>query len=78
MGKEHYIKSDNFYVTCDDYVITINISKNIDIVDWCHKKICQENSIVEKRGKNYYVTVDGCVITVNASSYTIITVKKIW
>ncbi len=48
-----------------------------DIVEYCVKKINQENAIIERKGKNYYVTVDGIVITVNASSYTIITAHKV-
>jgi len=50
---------------------------NIDVVEWCKLMILKENALIIRKGKNWYVTSGDCVITVNASSYTIITAKKI-
>lgn len=51
--------------------------ENIDVVDWCKKKMSQPDSAIVRRGKNWYIVVEGCEITVNAYSYTIITAHKI-
>ena len=48
-----------------------------DVVHWCKQKIKNPKSSVRRKGKNFYITVDQCEITVNASSYTIITAKKV-
>ena len=48
----------------------------IDVVEWCKKKILDANALIERQGKNWYIRIDGSVITVNASSYTIITGHK--
>ena len=56
------------------------ICRNLEIdeepVNYCIKKLKQDNSIVTKEGKNYYVEVDDCIITINSSSFTIITAHK--
>jgi len=53
----------------------LNLSNDIDVVNWCKERI-KSSTNIEKRGKNWYVQVDGIIITVNASSYTIITAHK--
>lgn len=55
----------------------LGLNDETDAVVWCRKKILDENSSVERRGKNYYVGFPGGIITVNAGSMTIITAKKI-
>jgi len=50
--------------------------ENIDVVEWCKLRILKENALIIRKGKNWYVTSGNCVITVNASSYTIITAKR--
>ena len=57
------------------------IKRNLNIcgyvVDYCKNKILSKNSKIYKKGKNWYCEIDSIIITVNASSYTIITAKKI-
>ena len=49
---------------------------NIDVVEWCKKKILDDRARIVRQGKNWYTYIDGSIITVNASSYTIITAHK--
>ena len=58
------------------------IKKNLaldvaDVVNWCKEKILKKEATIYKKGKNWYIEVEGAKITVNASSYTIITARKI-
>ena len=48
-----------------------------DVIHWCKQKIKTPKSAIHRNGKNFYIAIDKCIITVNASSYTIITAKKI-
>ena len=50
---------------------------DVDVVQWCRKKIEASDADITRNGKNWYVKKDGCVITVNAHSYTIITAHRI-
>lgn len=47
-----------------------------DVVEYCKKKILDENCEIYKQGKNWYCKTDNIKITVNSSSYTIITAHK--
>lgn len=54
-----------------------NLSIEVDdVVQWCRKKILNECTTIERRGKNWYAYIDDYIITVNAYSYTIITAHK--
>ncbi len=44
-----------------------------NVVEYCKKKILDNNCNIHKRGKNWYCEVDNIIITVNSYSYTIIT-----
>ncbi len=48
-----------------------------DVVDYCKKKISDNNCTVSKIGKNFYCEIDNIRITVNSHSYTIITANLI-
>ena len=48
---------------------------DIDVVEYCKKKILDSDCIY-KKGKNWYCEVDDIIITVNSYSYTIITAHK--
>lgn len=48
-----------------------------DVVAWCRKRIADENTVLERRGKNWYARTPHCEITINAHSYTIITAHKL-
>ena len=50
---------------------------NINVVEYCKKKILDKNCSIIRKGKNWYATIDGCIITINANSYTIITAHKV-
>ena len=54
-----------------------NLSINCDVVDYCKKKILDNNCKIYKKGKNWYCETDNIRITINASSYTIITAHYI-
>lgn len=47
-----------------------------DIIEYCRKKILDENSNIYKQGKNWYCEIDNIRITINAYSYTVITAHK--
>lgn len=54
------------------------IKKNLKIdyeyvVEYCKKKVLDENCYIYKQGKNYYCEIDHIKITINSYSYTIIT-----
>ena len=54
------------------------IKKNLkidyeDVVEYCKKKVLDENCYIYKQGKNYYCEIDHIKITINSYSYTIIT-----
>ena len=56
----------------------IRIRKNLkltdnDVLEYCKKKILDENCIIYKKGKNWYCVIDNITITINSYSYTIIT-----
>jgi len=48
-----------------------------DVVQWCKQNIKSSKSVVRRSGKNFYIAFESCEITVNASSYTLITAKKL-
>ena len=54
-----------------------NLDINLDVVEYCKKKILDKNSNIYKKGKNWYCEVDNIKITINSFSYTIITAHKI-
>ncbi len=54
------------------------IKKNLksdcdDVVEYCKKKISDDNCTIYKSGKNFYCENDNIIITVNSHSFTIIT-----
>lgn len=54
------------------------IKKNLkidyeDVVEYCKKKVLDENCYIYKQEKNYYCEIDHIKITINSYSYTIIT-----
>lgn len=49
---------------------------DVDVVEWCKKKIMSDEAVIKRNGKNWYVFNNDCTITVNAYSYTIITAHK--
>lgn len=51
---------------------------DIDVVEYCKKKILADNCHIYNKGKNWYCEIDNIIITVNIYSYTIITahIKK--
>ena len=51
--------------------------KSEDVVEYCKEKILNKNCKITKKGKNWYCEIDHIIITINASSYTIITAKKV-
>ncbi len=51
--------------------------KSEDVVEYCKEKILNKNCKITKKGKNWYCEIDHIIITLNASSYTIITAKKV-
>lgn len=58
------------------------IKKNLrldtdDVVEWCKKKVLDEECNIYKQGKNWYCEIDNIEITINSYSYTIITAHKI-
>ncbi|MEG0166028.1 DUF3781 domain-containing protein [Anaerorhabdus sp.] len=53
----------------------LNIA-NIDVVDYCKKKILKKNAHFYKQGKNWYCKIDHISITINSYSYTIIRAHK--
>ena len=48
-----------------------------DVVEYCKKKILDENANIYKKGKNWYVEVENQRITINSNTYTIITAHQI-
>ena len=56
------------------------IQKNLgikeDVVEYCKKKILNENCKITKKGKNWYCEIDHIQITIHSTSYTIITAHK--
>lgn len=51
-----------------------NLKLDIDnVVDYCKKKLADNNCNIYKEGKNWYCETGDTVITVNSYSYTIIT-----
>lgn len=51
-----------------------NLKLDIDnVVDYCKKKLADNNCNIYKQGKNWYCETGDIVITVNSYSYTIIT-----
>lgn len=55
----------------------LQLSQTEDVLYFCKNIILSPNAQFERKGKNWYVKLNGCVLTINASSYTIITGKKI-
>lgn len=54
------------------------IKKNLgldtnDVVEWCKKKVLDEDCNIYKHGKNWYCEIGNIKITINSYSYTIIT-----
>ncbi len=47
-----------------------------DVMEYCRKKILDENSNIYKQGKNWYCEIDNIRITINSYSYTVITAHK--
>ena len=57
--------------------VKTNLSlEDIDVVDYCKKKILEESCIIYKKGKNWYCKIEDIIITINSYSYTIITAHK--
>ena len=54
-----------------------NLKIDVDVVDYCKKKILDKKCNIYKEGKNWYCEVDNIIITVNSYSYTIITAKML-
>ncbi|MDO5564909.1 MAG: DUF3781 domain-containing protein [Eubacteriales bacterium] len=50
---------------------------NYDVVEYCKKKVLDENCNIYKQGKNWYCEIDNMKITINSYSYTIITAHKL-
>lgn len=50
-----------------------NLAVDCDVVEYCKRKICDENCKIYKQGKNWYCEIDNVKITVNSHSFTIIT-----
>ncbi len=48
-----------------------------DIVEYCKKKVLNNNCYIYKQGKNWYCEIDNIKITINSYSYTIITAHKL-
>lgn len=57
--------------------IRTNLGIDTDAVDYCRRKISDNNCNVRKTGKNFYCEIDNTRITVNSYSYTIITAHLI-
>lgn len=51
---------------------------NIDIVEYCKKKVLDDHCYIYKQGKNWYCEIENIIITINSYSYTSITahIKK--
>ncbi|MBE6880208.1 MAG: DUF3781 domain-containing protein [Ruminococcaceae bacterium] len=47
-----------------------------DVVEYCKKRITEENTVIYKEGKNFYCENGDERITVNYYSFTIITAHK--
>lgn len=57
--------------------VKTNLSlEDIDVVDYCKKKILEESCKIYKKGKNWYCKIEDIIITINSYSYTIITAHK--
>ena len=59
------------------------IKKNLDlseinVVEYCKKKVLDKKTRIYKQGKNWYCELENIIITINSYSYTIITahIKK--
>ena len=56
------------------YRIKENLKLNTDdVVEYCKRKVLEENCIIYEKGKNWYCEIDNIKITINSYSYTIIT-----
>lgn len=53
-----------------------NLGLEEDVVEYCKKKVLDQNSIIYQRGKNWYVETQTEILTINAHSFTIITAHK--
>lgn len=58
------------------------ISRNLGIdrenaVEYCRRKISDQNCRICRKGKNWYCETEDVRITINAGSYTIITARRI-
>lgn len=76
MNKESLLSNINKVHTTKNGID--RIKKNLgldtnDIVEWCKKKVLDEDCNIYRRGKNWYCEIDNIKITINSYSYTIIT-----
>lgn len=76
MNKELFTKLHTTKLGINRIKKNLNL-KDEDIVEYCKNKMLDNKCIYYKKGKNYYFEIDNIIITVNATSYTIITAKKI-
>lgn len=58
------------------------IKKNLDlseinVVEYCKKKVLDKKTRIYKQGKNWYCEIGDIKITINSYSYTIITAHKL-
>jgi hypothetical protein len=49
---------------------------DMDVMEYCKKRILDKNSHISRQGKNWYCETDNVRITINAHSYTVITAHK--
>jgi len=49
---------------------------DMDVIEYCKKRILDKNSHISRQGKNWYCETDNVRITINAHSYTVITAHK--
>ncbi len=49
---------------------------NEDVVEYCKKRITEDDTVIYKEGKNFYCENGDERITVNSHSFTIITAHK--
>ena len=53
------------------------LDRNVDVIEWCRKKLLSDNALISRRKKNLYIIAGGCEITLNSESGTIITAHRV-
>lgn len=78
MSKDLLHNLDKIHTTeLGDVRIQTNLGLDeVDVVNWCRRKIESADDIIRK-GKNWYAHTEDVVLTINAHSLTIITAHKI-